>query len=327
MKILRAVERIPGGLMVVPLILGMLTNTFFPEVLNVGLFTTALFKTGGYTILSLFIFFAGSQIKIKEAKMPMAKGFSLTLIKLFFGSIIGLLTAYFYGHVGILGLTPLAMVAAMSNANAGVYAALADAYGDESDRGAVSVVSLNEGPFFTMLTFGITGISVIPATYFVAILIPLVLGFILGNLDPELRAFFRPGQKLTIPFFSFPIGAGMHVENIFEAGISGILLGVLTMLVTGILGYFIMNWIFARKGKSLPVLSGAFIGTTAGNAVATPAAMALIDPSWAPYEKIATAQVATSVIITALCMPMIVAWLSRRRKKQLAQLTADNQPL
>ncbi|WP_213992400.1 2-keto-3-deoxygluconate permease [Sodalis sp. dw_96] len=317
MKILKAVEKVPGGLMVVPMLLGMLTNTLYPEILNIGQFTTALFKNGAFPILSLFIFFAGSQIKLNEARLPLAKGVVLSCIKLVFGGALGLIVAFLYGHIGILGLTPLAIVAAMSNANAGVYAALSDAYGDDSDRGAVSVVSLNEGPFFALIIFGVTGISVIPISTFIGVLIPLLLGFILSNLDPDLRAFFRPGQKLVIPFFAFPLGAALKFQTIFSAGLSGILLGVLTMLITGIAGYFIMNWIFGRKGKR--TLSGAFIGTTAGNAVATPAALALIDPAWQPYEKIATAQVAASVVITALCMPMLVAYLEKLNKRKQAK--------
>ena len=44
--ILDTINKIPGGLMVVPLILGVLANTFFPDALQIGSFTTALFKSG-----------------------------------------------------------------------------------------------------------------------------------------------------------------------------------------------------------------------------------------------------------------------------------------
>ena len=46
--ILDTINKIPGGLMVVPLVLGVLTNTFFPGVLNIGSFTTAFFKNGAF---------------------------------------------------------------------------------------------------------------------------------------------------------------------------------------------------------------------------------------------------------------------------------------
>lgn len=39
MPIMRFINRVPGGLMVVPLFLGMLVNTFAPNLLKIGGFT------------------------------------------------------------------------------------------------------------------------------------------------------------------------------------------------------------------------------------------------------------------------------------------------
>ena len=41
MKILKTVQKIPGGLMVIPLFLGAIINLLFPEILDVGGMTTA----------------------------------------------------------------------------------------------------------------------------------------------------------------------------------------------------------------------------------------------------------------------------------------------
>ncbi len=39
MQIYKAVNKVPGGLMVVPLFLGMVINTFFPHLLKIGSYT------------------------------------------------------------------------------------------------------------------------------------------------------------------------------------------------------------------------------------------------------------------------------------------------
>ena len=46
MQIYRAVTRVPGGMMVVPLFLGMSINTFAPNLLKIGGFTQALTGVG-----------------------------------------------------------------------------------------------------------------------------------------------------------------------------------------------------------------------------------------------------------------------------------------
>lgn len=311
MKILKTVKKIPGGLMVVPLLLGAMFNTFFPEVLEIGGFTTDLFKKGAMPILAVFLFCNGAQINVKQAGEPLVKGLVLTLSKFVTGAVLGFLVNKIFGQAGVLGLTPLAVIAAITNSNGGLYAALAGEYGDSTDVGAISILSINDGPFLTMLAFGMTGISQIPFTALIATVVPIIIGFILGNLDEEIREFLEPGTILMIPFFAFPLGAALNFGQIAEAGLSGILLGLMCVFISGGMGYIAMRLI---KSKNPQV--GAAIGTTAGNAVATPLALAAADPALQAMAGVATAQVAAAIIVTAIACPLFVNYLDKLHKNK-----------
>jgi 2-keto-3-deoxygluconate permease len=311
MKILQLVKKVPGGLMVIPLLLGVLANTLFPNFLSIGGFTSSLWKTGAATLIGMFLFCNGAQINVKQAGIPVIKGVLLTLVKFVIGAVLGVLINKAFGPAGILGLAPLAIVSAVTNSNGGLYSALAGEFGDSTDVGAVSILSVNDGPFFTMVAFGVSGLANIPAISLVAALLPIVAGCVLGNLDEDLRKFLNSGTSVVIPFFAFPLGAGLHLSQLASAGVPGILLGFICTLVTGLCGYLAMKLI-----KSEHPAAGAAIGTTAGNAVGTPAALAASDPSLAGIEAAATVQVAAAIIVTAILCPILVSWLDKIEKRR-----------
>lgn len=310
MKVLKTVQKVPGGLMVIPLLMGVIINSLFPKALDIGGFTTALFKTSANAGIALFCLCNAAQINLKQAGKPLYKGVALTAAKFIIGAVLGVLVNKIAGPAGVLGLTPLAIVAAVTNSNGGLYAALAGQYGDETDVGAISILSLNDGPFFTMLAFGVTGLANIPIMSFVAALVPIVLGFILGNIDEDLRKFLAHGCVVLIPFFAFPLGANLNFSQLLQGGIPGILLGIICTIATGTAGYFIIRAMGERKA------SGAAIGTTAGNAVGTPKVLGEADPSLAVIAAISTVQVAAAIIVTAILCPLYVSFLDKHLRKK-----------
>ena len=327
--ILRTINRVPGGLMVVFLVLGCLTNTFAPASLQIGSFTTALFKNGALPLIAVLLFCSGSQITIRTAGVALWKGIVLNFAKVVSGLVIGVAVGKILGPEGTLwGLTPLAFVSAMSNSNGGLYTALATKYGDNSDVGAIAVISSNDGPFFEMAAMGMAGLANIPWIALLAVVLPIIIGMVLGNLDHEIKKFLAPGALLSIPFFAFPLGAGLDLHQLLEAGVPGIILGLLTVFVTGTTGFFLYKWFIPKKDRKNDAV-GAAVGTTAGNAAATPAAFASVDPSFVPQVGAATIQVGASIIISALLCPLFVDFLARRQRRRegLSEEVAEKEEL
>jgi 2-keto-3-deoxygluconate permease len=314
MKILQTVKKVPGGLMIIPLLLGAAFNTWLPGLITVGgagTFTTYLWKSGAMPILAVFLFCNGAQITVKQAVTPLWKGLLLNGIKVGLGIALGLLVNKIWGPEGILGILPLSIIAAVSNSNGGLYAALAGEFGDETDVGAVAILSTNDGPFFTMLALSITGIANIPFLTLVGCILPILMGMLLGNLDPDIRKFTEPGATMMIPFFAFPLGAGLTFTNLIAAGGPGLLLGLISCLTTGFAGYFIYKLLKVKRPQV-----GAAIGTSAGNSAATPNAIADADAAFAgAIAAAATVQVSAAIIVTAILCPVLVSLLDKHEKK------------
>ena len=115
----------------------------------------------------------------------------------------------------------------------------------------------------------------------------------------------------------------MNLMDVISAGVPGIILGITSLVSTGFGCYFAYNFFFGRKKKTAV---GAGVGNTAGNAVATPPAIAQADPSLAPYATAATAQVAAACVITALLCPLFTAYLHKRIQQKEAAKNGGEKP-
>lgn len=351
MKIKKAIEKVPGGLMVVPLLFGALLNTVdqmhIPvvmdalqaigvaptkdghyELLRIGGFAEALFKNSAIALIALFLFCCGSQMNLRVGGKALKKGALLTASKYFTGVGVGFLWGYLSGDMmnGFLGLSALAIIAAMTNGNGGMYAALTSQYGNRSDVGAVAVLSLNDGPFFTLMALGMLGAN-FPVIAFIAVLLPIGIGMLLGNLDQDIREFLKPGEFLPVPFFAFALGAGMDFATFLkmEVLLAGLALGLMTTILTGFTGIIVFK-IFREKSQIAPISEAS----TAGNAVGTPAAIAAAAAvasgsgmmsaadaqAYQDLVQIATAQISISTLTTAILCPIAVIIVDNWQKKR-----------
>ena len=312
MKLKATIDKIPGGMMVVPLFVGVILNTFFPSVLNIGGLTTSLARGSG-ALIGAFLLCMGAGINFKSTAMALKKGIAVTFAKFLVGALLGIAVAKLLGSEGLFGLSALAIISTVTNSNGGLFAALAGEFGDETDVGAIAILSVNDGPFLTMVALGTAGLASMPILPLVGVILPLILGIVLGNLDEAMRDFLLKGGMILIPFFAFALGAGLNLATIVEAGLPGILLGLITTFFGGIFN------ILADRAVGGTGICGAAASSTAGNAVATPAAIVLVDPTFAPIADVATSQIAAAVVSTIIFTPILTQFIAKRvRKKQKA---------
>ena len=312
MHIFRAVKKVPGGLMLVPLLLGALCHTFTPGAGKYfGSFTNGLI-TGTVPILSVWFFCMGASINYKNAGLVLRKSGTIVVTKIIVAWIVGficvaLMPKGMIQTVFFAGLSTLAIVTSMDMTNGGLYASLMQQYGTKEEAGAFVLTSIESGPLVTMMILGSTGAAYFEPHLFVGAVLPFVIGFILGNLDPELRDFFTPAGTMMIPFFAFALGNTIDLTVILKTGLLGILLGLGVIIITGIPLIFADRIIGGGNGAA-----GLAASSTAGAAVTNPMIVGQMIPEFQEIVPAATALVATSVVVTSIVVPIIVAYWVKR---------------
>ncbi|PWF99945.1 2-keto-3-deoxygluconate permease [Levilactobacillus bambusae] len=309
MKIKKNIDKIPGGIMVVPLLLGALIHTFWPKTDMFLGGVTGTYLLGTNVILFIFFFCVGTGIDLKASGKIAAKGINLLVVKVVLAAILGIVLNIFLPIGGITtgilsGLSVLAVIASFNASNGGLYAALMSSIpGREVDLAAYPFFSVESGPFFTMITLGLAGIGAFPWQALVSTLVPFVLGALLGGLDPDIRKMYAPVGGALIPFFAFTIGYSMNFDMLVKSGAVGILMGIAVVFVSGYALYLTDRYVVRSDG-----LAGWAASSTAGAAVSVPMVIATMDPRFKATASSATAIVATSVLITAVLTPAVTMW-------------------
>jgi len=302
--------------MLVPLFLGALCHTFAPDAGKYfGSFTNGLIS-GTVPILAVWFFCMGASIKLSATGTVLRKSGTLVVTKIAVAWVVAALASHFIPENGVefgffAGLSTLALVASMDMTNGGLYASVMQQYGTKEEAGAFVLMSLESGPLMTMIILGTAGIASFEPHVFVGAVLPFLIGFALGNLDPELREFFGKAVQTLIPFFAFALGNTINLAVIAQTGLLGIALGIAVIIVTGIPLILADKFIGGGDGTA-----GIAASSSAGAAVATPVLIAEMVPQFKAAAPAATALVATSVIVTSILVPIITAMWSRRVKNK-----------
>lgn len=297
------VPRIPGDIMLYPLLVGLLLNSFCPQVLAVGSFTTAVVK-GSSTIVGLLLIFMGASINLRAVPEALKTGVVVLVPKLALSIALGLGVAAFCGN-NFFGLSALSIIGGIAFCNVALYSGIMTEYGDSGEQGATALLALTAGPTITMLALGVSGFADIKPLVYVGTLLPLVLGIIMGNASPFLKNLLVPGINPCIAVVGFSLGCGMSLEQLIQGGLSGVLLAILCIVIGVLTSLF--EKLCGGSGKA-----GVASGTVAGTAATTPKAFVEADASYTAIAPVATAQIAAAVVITAFFAPIITGWVDKK---------------
>jgi 2-keto-3-deoxygluconate permease len=315
MQIKNAIEKVPGGLMLIPLLLGALCRTYTPDAGKyLGSFTNGLIA-GVVPILAVWFFCMGATIDLRATGTVLRKSGTLVITKILVAWIATVIAAHFIPDEGVqvglfAGLSVLAITSSMDMTNGGLYAAIMQQYGTKEEAGAFVLMSIESGPLVSMAILGAAGVAFFEPRLFVGAVLPFLIGYVLGNLDPDLRKLFGACVVPLIPFFGFALGNGIDLHVIATTGLPGILLGLGVILVTGVPLILADKFIGGGNGAA-----GLAASSTAGAAIANPTIIGEMIPRFKPVVPYATALVATSCLVTALLVPVLTALWTRHISK------------
>lgn len=320
MDILERVQKIPGGMMVVPMEIAAIINTFIPSILQIGNPLTATFTSKGtMCVVGMMLVFTGIQIKPKQILLCLKRGGILSGIKIIIGIIMGILIMKLFGIDGVAGISTLAWVACLTSCNPGLYIALMNDYGDEIDQVNYVLLNVIGLPFIPVCILGFANGNGLDYKSIIATIVPLLVGMFLGCVDPKIREFSKDGVNVLIPFMGFCLGANINLElAVYSIG-KGMLLFVVYMLFNFIPLYLIDTKVLKQKGHS-----SAAISCVAGLAMTVPSLMAESDKSYLQYVNEATAQLDFVVVISAIVTPWLVRKVAMKKEKKRSVIAVDS---
>lgn len=303
-------RQIPAGMMLVPIFVGALIHTFCPEILTIGDPTEVLFTSKGMScLLGLIIFFTGTQVKIKDLKKNVGNSFALVLAKLGSAYLLCFLFYHFLGLDGILGISLVSFVAVMTSTNGVLYYGIVEEYKEKKDYTTFCMIALYSMPILP--TLFLTSFSgTVDYLSMIALIVPFVLGFILGNIDDEWTKLFKNGSAMLFPIVGLQFGSLIDVKNIFQDIPRGIILVILFYLISILPTYIMDKKILKNKGHSALAMA-----SVAGGALSIPYFCAELVPAYGEYLSSAIAQISVCLLITTFLTPFLTKYILKKTQK------------
>lgn len=141
-------------------------------------------------------------LKLSDMADALHQGVLLILVRL--GVAYGLCALFYalFGYEGFLGISFLAFVCAVTSANAALYMGIISPFGDKADKASFGIMLICSMPLLPLLFLGFygeAGFGEAQVMQIISLIIPFILGMVLGNMDMDIRKVFAGGTPLFSP--------------------------------------------------------------------------------------------------------------------------------
>lgn len=309
---LSKIQRIPAGMMLVPMFLSACINTFAPGIFEIGSPFSALFSAKGTMgIVAMLLVFTGITTDLPSMVKCMKKSGPLILLKLLFNILTGILFLQVFGKDGIFGISSVAFVACLCSYNAGLYLTLMQEFGDDGDVAGYAIISITGLPFIPVCVLGFASGAGIDFRAIAATVIPFLIGVFLRMMDKEIIAYMKDGTKIMIPFLGFCLGASVDFLSAAKNIVPGLLLFGLLLLLNNLPLFLLETGVWKGNGS----LSMA-ISAVAGLALTVPQFVQESVSTYSASMETALSQIAFAVILSSIFSPLSVKYFSENNKKR-----------
>ena len=330
-NIWKSLQKVPAGTMFVPLIIGAIITTVCQGFFQFDLWGTLgnpmkdMFSSSGQMlIIGLMLFCTGTQLKISDMKDALHRGVLLILVRL---GIAYLLCALFYlafGYDGIFGISFLAFVCAVTSANAALYMGIISPFGDKADKASFGIMLICSMPLLPLLFlgfYGTSGFGEAQVMQIISLIIPFILGMVLGNLDEDIRKVFAGGNAIILPFLGFEFGSTINLINAFKMIPQGLLLSIVYFIIV-----IIPSYLFERTVLHRPGYASVASGSLAGVALVIPSMAATSNAAFEPYVTSAVAVLAFVLAVTNILCPFMVKFILTKHPEDEQPKVSSNTP-
>lgn len=308
-------KKIPGGLLLIPMLISAVFATFCPNLFYIGGLTEALFtKKGINYIVALITFCSATSLDFKSLAKVLKKQGLMLLVKIILCMAFSLLFFKFFGETGVWGISLLSFVCVLASLNPSLYIALTKDYATKTDESAFGLLGLLCLPVFPIIIYSVAQSQAIDFSPIISTLIPLILGILIANFDKDFASIFKGSTTMLTPFMGWSFGTGINLIESFKSGLQGLVLVVIFYVIIALPIYLFEVKVLKSNGVSALGMS-----SMAGLTVSVPLILSQNSDYLASIAGTAASQIALGVVLTSVITPMLVKMLAKKKGLQINQ--------